>query len=270
MTSKSGGTPTPVLTLFESTTESSIKRQQLTELAAGTLAAIRVQNFFSKELCDEIMKKLETIEMGSYDEQVVSPRIAKLGPAVFDYYLDGGIGEDYWDHRDQSNITRSKLASTGDPLETARKKLLDAWGAPVENAAINNQELFAGMIREINHGARIHFDEVERELPGGLDDTPIAQLAFNCHLDMPETGGEATVFRRRWFPIDEEKRDGYGYSYELVQSQPSVSVRAEIGDAVFFDPRNYHRVEPNVTDGRRVTLSFFIGITSDGKMKIWS
>lgn len=38
------------------------------------------------------------------------------------------------------------------------------------------------MIREINEGARIHFDEIERELPNGLDDTPVAQLAFNCHL----------------------------------------------------------------------------------------
>lgn len=267
---ESKGSPTPVFTKFGERCSEELVKQDLVDLAAGTLSAIRVKGFFSKKLCTEIMENLQTVELGEYDQQVVSPRIAKLGPAAFDYYIDGGIGEEYWDHRDQSNEVRSALAKEIDPLFLAMEKISDCWGADVRKASIDGRPLFSGMIREINEGARIHFDEIERELPNGLDDTPVVQLAFNCHLEMPEKGGEATVFRRRWMPHDEDNRDGYGYSYDLVKDQPYVSVRAEVGDAVIFDPRNYHRVEPNKSRGRRVTLSFFIGLTADGMLEIWS
>lgn len=266
----SKGSPTPVFTKFGGKCSGELVKQDLVDLAAGTLSSIRVKSFFSKELCTEIMENLQTVELGEYDQQVVSPRIAKLGPAAFDYYIDGGLGEEYWDHRDQSNEVRSALVKEIDPLDQAVEKIGLCWGSEVRKASISGRHLFSGMIREINDGARIHFDEIERELPNGLDDTPIVQLAFNCHLHMPERGGEATVFRRRWMPLDEDNRDGYGYSYDLVKDEPYISVRAEVGDAVIFDPRNYHRVEPNKSQGRRVTLSFFIGLTADGMLEIWS
>ncbi|WP_049167531.1 hypothetical protein [Corynebacterium propinquum] len=266
----SKGSPTPVFTKFGGKCSEELVKQDLVDLAAGTLSSIRVKSFFSKELCTEIMENLQTVELGEYDQQVVSPRIAKLGPAAFDYYIDGGLGEEYWDHRDQSNEVRSALVKEIDPLDQVMEKIGLCWGSEVRKASIGGRHLFSGMIREINDGARIHFDEIERELPNGLDDTPIVQLAFNCHLDMPERGGEATVFRRRWMPHDEDNRDGYGYSYDLVKDEPYISVRAEVGDAVIFDPRNYHRVEPNKSQGRRVTLSFFIGLTADGMLEIWS
>lgn len=267
---ESKGMPTPVFTKFGEKCSEQLVKQDLVDLAAGTLSAIKVTDFFSNELCAEIMENLQLVDLGEYDQQVVSPRIAKLGPAAFDYYIDGGIGEQYWEHRDQSDRVRSVLAHGVDPLILAMEKIGHCWGSEVKKASIGGKPLFAGMIREINEGARIHFDEIERELPDGLDDTAVVQLAFNCHLEMPEKGGEATIFRRRWMPDDEDNRDGYGYSYELVRDQPYTSVRAEVGDAVLFDPRHYHRVEPNRGRGRRVTLSFFIGLTADGMLEIWS
>ena len=130
--------------------------------------------------------------------------------------------------------------------------------------------MFGGIIREINAGARMHFDEIVREMPGTLDELPIAQLAFNCHLSEPGRGGESVVFRRRWQPSDEEHRDGYGYDPALAAGRPRVEVRAGLGDAVFFDPRNYHLVRPLEGPGRRTTLSFFIGLTGRGSCIIWS
>jgi hypothetical protein len=130
--------------------------------------------------------------------------------------------------------------------------------------------MFAGMVREINHGARMHFDEVVREFEGVMDELPISQLAFNCYLAMPEEGGESVVFRRRWQPGDEAHRDLYGYQQYLAAGEPACEVRAEVGDGVLFDPRNYHIVRPNVGQGRRVTLSFFVGISAQGALHIWS
>lgn len=264
------GTPTPVHTLFEPICNEQLEKGDLIRVATGTASVLRVRNFFGYDLCSAISTNLKNAELGAYDEKVVTPRIAKLGPAVYDYYLDAKLGEAYWQHRDQSNDQRARLLETGDPLDIAVRVLSKAWGAPIEKATIGGEKLFAGMIREINSSARIHFDEIERELPGSLDCSPLVQLAFNCFIDMPREGGEVTVFRRKWLPNDENHRDGYGYSERLVENEPAISIRPEIGDAIFFDPRNYHRVESNRSEGRRITLSFFIGINAKGSLMIWS
>jgi hypothetical protein len=264
------GIPTPAYVLFDQLTRDRFKAADLTQLAAGVLAALRVEAFFSVDECASIMTALQSCEMGSYDEQVVRPRIAKLGPAAYDFYLDGTLGDAYWEHAAQSAETRRRLLDGRDPLQRAWDLIGAAWGSPVRPATVGERPLFAGMVREIKNGTRMHFDEVVRELPGTFDETPVCQLALNCHLEMPAQGGEAVVFRRRWDPEDEQHRDGYGYSPSLVESCARVSVRAEMGDAVLFDPRNYHRVEPNAGAGRRVTLSFFLGVMADGNLTAWS
>ncbi|MGJ0120443.1 2OG-Fe(II) oxygenase [Williamsia sp. MIQD14] len=267
-TTSAEGVATPVHTLFEARTAPRLTYRDLVDLASGTTAVLRVRDFFPADYCSSLLDRLATCDMGSYDETVVRPRIAKLGPAAYDYYFDDGLSDDYWEHAAESHRTRRSL-SDDDPLDRATRSIRAAWPGGVTAATVDGRQLFAGMLREINQGARIHFDEVVREFPGVLDETPIIQLAFNCHLSMPETGGEATVYRRRWRPEDEGSREGYGYSSSVVDGEPTVSVLPAPGDAVLFDPRNYHRVESS-TGGRRVTLSFFLGITAVGRMIMWS
>ncbi|MET9804809.1 phytanoyl-CoA dioxygenase family protein [Streptomyces sp. NPDC006368] len=263
-------TATPVYTLFDSIETDHLEREAMARLASGTLGAIRVREFFTPEQCREIMRALETCDMGSYDEQLVQPRIAKLGPATYDFYGHEVLPPAYWEHAEQSDMSRSGLLHGGDPLDEATRKLEKVWGGPVRRATSGGRSMFAGMIREINASAKMHFDEVVREFPGVVDNIPVCQLAFNCHLAMPEVGGEAVVYRRTWKPSDEQHRDGYGYAESLVADEPYVSVQAAVGDAILFDPRNYHLVRPNVSEGRRVTLSFFLGITAEGSLSIWS
>lgn len=263
-------TATPVYTLFDSVVTDALDRDILARIGAGTLAAARIPNFFTPEQCNAVMKGLETCDMGSYDEQLVVPRIAKLGPATYDFYGHSALPAAYWEHTAQSETSRSGLLYGNDPLDEATDKLEKVWGGPVSRATSDGRPLFAGMIREINNSAKMHFDEVVREFPGVVDDTPVCQIAFNCHLSMPASGGESLVYRRAWKPSDEHHRDGYGYDESIVEGEPFAMVEANQGDAVFFDPRNYHLVRPNTSEGRRVTLSFFIGITSSGAMTIWS
>jgi hypothetical protein len=114
----------------------------------------------------------------------------------------------------------------------------------------------------------MHFDEVAREFPGRWDEEPVAQFAFNCHICVPESGGVVTVYRRRWSPNDEQFRLGYGWDPVIAQAEPSLTFRADVGDGVFFDSRNYHTVSP--ASGRRITLSFFAGLTVTGELIVWS
>jgi hypothetical protein len=257
--------------MFESVTVDRLDREHFLKLGAGILGAVRVRNFFDISQCEQIMVSLEDCVMGSYDEQIVQPRVPKLGPAAFDYYKDGAFSADYWEHAEQSAATRAGLLSDADPLDVAMTKLAGYWAGPVRQLTATGRPLFAGMIREVNNGGGIHYDELAREFPGAADETLLAQIAFNCHVSMPESGGALNVFRRRWQPSDDAIRgSGYFYPAELLTGEQYVSVLASVGDAVLFDSRNYHRVLPCADEGRRVTLSFFIGVSGSGELVVWS
>ena len=260
----------PVYTLFDSEEAERLDAGHITRLAAGVLGAVRIPSLFTAAQCTAIMRGLKTCEMSSYDEHLVNPRISKLGPAAYDFYGLRRLQDEYWAHAEAATAARSKLLEGNDPLALAVQWLQQAWGSEVRAATSEGTAMFAGMIREINAGARIHFDELAREFSGTIDELPISQLAFNCHLATPASGGEAVVYRRRWQPSDESHRDGYGYARSLVAGQPRAAVTARTGDVTMFDSRNYHEVKPNAGAGRRVTLSFFVGISGRGHLLIWS
>jgi hypothetical protein len=260
----------PVFTLFDAEDRKVLDTETFARLAGGTLAAVRISRFFTEVECRSMVESLESVPLGSYDEKLVQPRIGKLGPTIYDFYGDSGLKDEYWLDAERATDLRARLLPGCDPLDVALDRLSENWPRRIAPATVNGKRLFAGLIREISEGARMHFDEIAREMPFTLDATPVAQLAFNCHLSTSTGGGDAQVFRRRWRPDDESRRDGYGYDRSLVDGEPAVEVRADVGDAVLFDPRNYHAVTPCSGQGRRITLSFFIGLSAVGELFVWS
>jgi hypothetical protein len=248
----------------------SAARTDIIRLVQGVTGALTIPGFFSAKECSAVLDGLKNCELGSYDEAYVTPRIAKLGPGAYDFYKDGQFADEYWEHARQSVASRRTLLNGDDPLDVALGRLRQIWDGPVEIARVNGKTMFAGLVREISHGARVHTDEVARQFPGVLDDDPIAQLAFNCYLQLPVTGGELIIYQRRWQPYHEAHRDGYGYQPSLVADASILTVRPGLGDAVLFDPRNYHKVTASSEDSRRIALSFFIGVTAWGSLLIWS
>ncbi|MQS14929.1 proline hydroxylase [Streptomyces kaniharaensis] len=264
---------TPIYVLFDAETvdgAAALTRDHLVRLAAGTVGAVRIRNFGSPQECASVLHGLDTCPMGSYDEEIVVPRIPKLGPAAYDHYDAHGLGEAYWRDAEESEHHRSTLLDGADPLDLAVDRIRRAWGGGMTPATCRGRAMYAGMIRETTGGMKMHWDEIARELPGALDEPVIAQLGFNWYLSMPEGGGATKIFRRRWLPGDEQWRDGYGYAEEIAEHEPSVLVRPEAGDAVLFDPRNFHAVRGNEGPGRRVAISFFMGVTASGSLVYWS
>lgn len=134
-------TATPVYTLFDSVVTDALDRDILARIGAGALAGARVPNFFTAEQCAAIMKALETCEMGSYDEQLVQPRIAKLGPATYDFYGHAELPPAYWEHAAESEKSRSGLLYGNDPLDEATGKLEKVWGGPITRATSKGRPL---------------------------------------------------------------------------------------------------------------------------------
>ncbi len=226
-------------------------------------------------VCRSLMECLDDeLTMDAHDHTRVFPPIARFGPGVNDFRTPSRLlGASYWDRAAAARSDWARAALTPDPLTTITDAIATAWGLPVRPASVSGRQVFAGIVREIHGGAHVHDDEVVREFVGGLFDEPLlCQLAFNLFVCVPESGGELTVWRRRWTPDDEQHRRsefGYGYEPGIVARYPSVTVSAQFGEGVFFDPRNYHAVAASA-NGRRVSVAFFLGVTPTGHLTIWS
>jgi hypothetical protein len=117
----------------------------------------------------------------------------------------------------------------------------------------------------------VHYDDALREFTGNLlDANLVAQFAFNLYLSVPEHGGETVVWRHRWNPADEACRlpNSYGYAEDVVGDAESFEIKPVVGEALLFDPRNFHAVRPSL-DGRRIALGFSVGMTDCGELLTW-
>jgi hypothetical protein len=261
----------PIFTLFDVVETEQLTREHILQVAAGTVGAVVIRDFSSADVAADIMESIQTsAPLGHYDEALIWPQIAKLGPAAYDCYAAGELDEAYWETARQAVAMRSTLMYGSDPLDFAFGRVAEAWGDAVIPARSRGSEMFAGMIREIHSGAKIHFDEIVREFPGVLDETPASFVTMNWFLSTTESGGETTVYRHRWRPLDEAHRDGYGYDPIVVDGELSATALARPGDAMIFDSRNLHSVAPVSGSGRRVTLSYFLGIAGHGPLLSWS
>lgn len=255
--------------LFDAETVAPLSRDSLLRLAAGTLGAVRVPAMLTPQACERITAQLDGTEFSTYDERRIWPPIAKFGPAVYDYYLDGELRPEYWQDAREAEEQWARAVGADDPMDTLVAQIAASWDGPVSRATVGGQRLFAGMVRELKGDPRMHFDEVVREFPGVFDHTPVAQLGFNCYISLPEDGGELNVFRRRWRPADDEDRIGFGWSQTIVAREPGLTLTPELGEGIFFDTRNYHFITPN-TNGRRLTIAFFVGVTAENRLIIWA
>ncbi|MFF2546128.1 proline hydroxylase [Kitasatospora sp. NPDC058063] len=246
-------------------------REALQRLAAGTCAIVRVPDLLRGDPGDlgDLVARIEQADFEPYDEERLDPPILKFGPAVYDYYGQGQVRDAYWEKAEQARKAARDLYGGTDPAVTLMRRLGTELGIPVRPATIGGRPLHVGILREFPTGSKIHYDEVVREFPGRLDDQPLVQLAFNLHLTVAGHGGALTVWRHRWIPADDTRRDGYGWAPEVVADAPSATVRAEPGEGVFFDCRNFHQVR-DFEGGRRITVSLFLGFTMNGELIVWS
>ncbi|MGW0884673.1 hypothetical protein [Streptomyces sp. NPDC002671] len=123
--------------------------------------------------------------------------------------LDAGP---YWRAAEAARAAWHRAGLRPDPVAVAMARLGSAWGAAVAPAMIGGRAVFGGTLREINAGALIHYDDINREFAFGLfDQDVVAQLAFNVWVAVPVAGRATTVWRHRWEPADEQHREAYGY-----------------------------------------------------------
>lgn len=248
-----------------------LTRRQIIDLVTGKVGAIHVRQFLPPQSAELAVRSSDHMMMTLYSPEVVFPPVSKSGVALFDYYDDNEIRDDYWAAAAVAHAERRIFfEQSGDPLWRCTAALRRAWKGSVRIATVAGRDLFAGMRREFSGGAKFHFDDVNIEFPGVFDDDIIYQIGFNAYLEMPSEGGSLSVAQHPYHPRDERFRDGYGYLNEIADGDEVATIHPRQGDAVLFCTRNMHSVEPVTGVGRRITFSFFIGMTATGGLVLWS
>jgi hypothetical protein len=256
---------------FFTVTSSEFRRDEIADLAAGRCAAIRVPELIPRSMCDETLRALTRVEFDSYGEERVHPQVMRFGAGVSDHRRDGEVAESYWHAVDSARDAWNELGLPFDPFQVCRDQLGAQWPNAVAVGRRDDREMAAGVAREPNGGFVIHFDDAQREFSTSLlDANLVAQFAFNLYLSVPDIGGETVVWRHRWQPVDEAFRlpGSYGYADAVVGDAEFFELKPLVGEALLFDPRNFHAVRPS-HDSRRIALGFSIGMSDNGDLLAW-
>jgi hypothetical protein len=246
--------------------------RDLAALAAGDIQALILPQFASSETCTAVVSGFDRTHMGSYNPDQYMIPARRFGPTLNEYRAGHEISADYWEEAARVDLAHQQNEELRHLRQMCVDRITTISGRPCGSAATSAGRLFWGILREINEGTLIHWDDVLEEYPTGLLTTRItAQLAFNLFLVAPVSGGETRVWRKQPTAVDERYREKFGYRPEVVTGISSVLVEPEQGAAVLFNSRNYHRVHPCGPKGSRLTLSFFVGLTEqDHDLVLWS
>ena len=256
---------------FTAVTADGFGRNHIADLAAGRIAAVRVPDLLPGALREELLRALTEAEFDFYGQDRVSPAVMRYGVGVSDHRCNGRIAGSYWPAVEVGRSAWDRLGLPFDPFELCRKAIGAAWPGGIAVGRSGGRELAPGVAREPNQGFQVHFDDALREFRGNLlDANLIGQFAFNLYLSVPEVGGETVVWRHRWRPADERFRlpGSYGYSPEVVAGAESFTMKPSVGEAVLFDPRNFHAVRPS-SGSRRIALGMSIGLSDTGQLLTW-
>lgn len=241
----------------------------LTELADLELGIAEYPGLLSPTQCDSILKALNRTELTVYNPANYITTASRFGPSINDHRSLGSLADEYW--RDVREST-SHWQDLGLDFHTP---ILDSIRAiwregVVRPARIGGSEVGWGILRRMNSGTLIHWDDLRLEMPGLLDDEVVAQLSLNVHVTTPTVGGELSVWSRQRSADDEMLRESYGYRRsDAFPGDPDSVIHPTAGTGVFFCPQNYHAVSP-VAEGDRLAVSLFMGICTSGELVLWA
>lgn len=247
--------------------------QELIEaLAAGTIDGIRVPGALRPEVFRAATAALDHVQFSTYDRVRVFPPVARFGVSINDHRVDGLIADTYWAEVDAARREWSRLGVHPDPFEVCRRLIGDVWPFGVELGRCGDAAFSPGIIREINSGLQVHFDDANLEHTTDLFDVRLVnQFAFNLYLTVPPSGGELVIWRHRRQESDEAYLipGSYGYGEAVVAGIEPTVIRPQVGEVILFDPRNFHTVRP-AKRGRRVSIGFSVGLAETGKLVVWA
>ncbi|MFO0722762.1 MAG: 2OG-Fe(II) oxygenase [Myxococcota bacterium] len=242
----------------------------LAALCRGEVPAIRVPGLLSAAECASVVQGLPEGAFTSYARTPAFQAFERFGIAQAGY---GTQRRDlYFEHAVAARAERDRLISRAgvDPLGRAMERIRTEAQAQIEIAREpDGREYFAGILRRINGGIRLHADTCRRTDPRWQIYGCQAQLSLNVYLTDFQ-GGTCVIYERLHEAADDDTVPAGSYIYDrgLVSGARQVRVAPQCGDLLLFNSRCYHEVEAAGSD--RLSYAAFVGLLSDRRFLVWA
>lgn len=245
--------------------------EHLLQLLKGDVYAVRVRGVVAGPALDGLRERF--VGRDDHGPLGTDPQFRRIGYA-FSEVVPGEESTYFEAAPDHRTRLRELAAPYAYPADTVRILLDEAWPAGTVLLASQSRKFFAGVVRYQQAGVDLepHTDNVQRSLPEEDLLGIRRQLSVNVYLDMPDRGGELEIWDS--YPSEEEYRALSGERVWGVDraavGAPALTVRPEVGEAIFIDPRRVHAVAPS-HDRPRVTIGLFLGVRGrDEPLGVWS
>jgi hypothetical protein len=248
--------------------------EDLQDLFGGTCRAISIKSYYPTEICEIFAEKVNNHQR--IDGYVVDRSIKRFGMSFYDTAKDASLLNGYFEQavptmRDLRNLCLPDNC----PLDRLRLELDETWPGGASIATLRGRKMMAGIARVFNNGvgALAHVDTLGFDAIAFPDAPPlITQVSANLYLRIAQ-GGELALWSRRILsPQEEEACRLSTSSYGLDEAKigpPTVTIRPEVGQLILFDSTRCHAVRPS-KGGSRITMSLFVGLGRDGKLRLWN
>jgi hypothetical protein len=258
---------------WELITTQNLTHDLLAALFENRIGAIQIPNFVSVENSQLAIQRIYAHGIEYYEN--VYPRIGKIGITQFEHRYSPIKKQEYFIKALIAHATRKDFfKDSGDPLIKVLDVVQNAWGTSTDIAVEEDsgERYFAGLVRVINK-ALLHLDWAPFDAPEWTIGKISAQIAWNIYLQTGVEGGETIVYRRLWQPSDELHLlpNSYGYDHSLVEGCDFIRIHPMQGALVFFNSRNFHKVEMTEGETERISFSSFIGLMKPSQeLVFWS
>ncbi len=251
-----------------------ISQEDLLGLFDGNLTAVRVPGYYPEDAAAAISMMLLQSELhGKYEN---APNIGRVGQAFFESQANEQAARRY--ERDAVRWVRelrSGLFPQLTPIDRFRLELDEVWPEGSHVGSMNGHKMFVGLARTFSVGsyAEPHQDVFQWDAPGTDEARRVTtQVAMNVYLQMPETGGDLTLWPIS-YKRDEYEQHRIAGSYGVQRDglpDPVATLKPRVGELILFNANKVHAVE-EIRAGVRVTWSCFVGYQcADAPLVLWS
>lgn len=263
------------------TTERLVQDHQdiLHEMAALKWAAVVVRGFYKLDDCREVVARIardqgELVTIKDYQNAA--------GDKLSLRYIGPGLGQYIKDREGffrESRLADTKFETLYDGLPDPRVMVRETIGKllPGRDVIVAHEDgepYGDAVVRTLVEGdaSALHRDSAMEYFKGWIVSQFPTQFSSLVSFQMPESGGELSVFKKRWTPEDDERRveGSTGYPDSIVDGVDACTFRPQEGDLYIFHPEIFHDISASHGPRNRINQGIFFAISpTDNRVVTW-
>ncbi len=237
------------------------------DLLCEKISSLIIPNVLSESDCVTICKKIF-----SNCKTTSSPGItSKIGTSLSSHIYEKSR---YFSNSKITNLFIQNLFSEmPSPIKKMHDVISHITGKQIFTASENGMSYSDCVIRIHKDGDSVHLhrDNSNFEMPEYNVSQYKNQLSAILYLQSPQSGGDLTLFDKKWSKDDEYMRaPEFGYQSNIVDGAKKSCIAPVAGTMIILNPKYYHRIESVQGTKQRVSVGFFFAEHSKNILCAWT